>query len=216
MVGLVNWVMLHVSKYIGIETCEVSLVPFKLTDDDTLRQALLQMVGTGQAAPSDLYESFGMDYAKVLEKQKEDAILKATSDVETKFVVEQAMFLASKNVVDRFDKDNDYRSALSKAQAVAQQLYQADPMARLSVLDSFQVTDYPMYVLVSHLLTTFDEQQAGAGMQDPNAPPGQESQGGQEGQQEQGNQAPGGGGAGGPSSASGESKPKQESKPDNK
>jgi hypothetical protein len=211
MVNMINWVMLHVTKYIGIETCDVTLVPFKLTDDDSLRQALLQMVATDQAAPSDLYESFGMDYAKVLDRMKEDKILKATSDVETKFVTEQAMFLASKNVVDRFDKDNDYRTALAKAQNIAQQLYQADPMMRLTVLDSFQVSDYPMYVLVSHLLATFDEQQAGAMGEDPNA------EGAQAGAQGQGQGAEGkkeGGDK--PSSAKPEAKAKSESKPDNK
>lgn len=215
MVDLVNWVMLHVSKYIGIETCDISFVPFKLTDDDSLRQALLQLVATDQAAPSDLYESFGMDYAKVLERQKEDKILKATSDVETKFVTDQAMFLASRNVVDRFDKDNDYRNALSKAQAVAQQLYQADPVTRLTVLDSFQVTDYPMYVLVSHLLATFDEQQTNTGAMggDPNDPNAQGGQGGQgEGEAQAGAQE---GGGNAPSSGA-ESKPKQESKSDKK
>lgn len=160
IMGLVNWVMLHVSKYLGIETCEVSLVPFKLTDDDNLRQALLNLLQNGAAAPSDLYESYGMDYSKVLDKMQEDAILKATKDVETKFAVEQAVFLASKNVVDRFDKDNDYRTALARAQAIAQQLYMADPMARLQVLDNLQVTDYPMYVLVSHLIEAFEEQQS--------------------------------------------------------
>ena len=41
IVTFVNWVMLHVSKYLGIETCNISMVPFKLTDDNSLRQMLV-------------------------------------------------------------------------------------------------------------------------------------------------------------------------------
>jgi hypothetical protein len=202
MMALVNWVMLHVSKYIGIETCDITLVPFKLTDDDNLRQALLNLVQTGGAAPSDLYESFGMDYNKVLESVQKDAISKAVKDVETKFAVEQAVFLASKEVVDRFDKDNDYRNALAKAQAVAQQLYQADPMTQVTVLGQLEVTDYPMYVLVSTLVANFQENQAAQGM------PGEEGTNGAE------PGGPGGKPEGGAQASS--DKPKSENKPQKK
>lgn len=154
---LINWVMLHVSKYLGIETCNVSMVPFKLTDDDGLRNMLVEMQKVGTGSPSTLYEAFGMDYTEELESQRKDAIAKAVSDIETQFAVEQASFLASKEVVDKFDKDNDYRSNLAKAQAIAQQLYQAEDMGKIQVLDELQVTNYPMYLLVLNLLEKFQE-----------------------------------------------------------
>jgi hypothetical protein len=187
MMEMVNWVMKHVSTYMKLEKCKVSLIPFKLTDDDNLRQALLQMMmsAPGSVSPSTFFESYGKDYNEELESIKKDAIAKAVADVETKFAVEQATFITSREVTDRFDKDNDYRTTLAKAQAVAQQLYQADDMAKMQVLNELRVNDYPMYMLVSTLLEEFMEQSANTA-----ALQGEEGQDGQPGQ-------PGAGGEGG-------------------
>ncbi len=172
---LITWVMLHVSKYLGIETCKVSLTPFKLTDDDSLRNMLVEMQKLGQGSPSTLYEAFGLNYQDELEAGHNDAIAKATMDIETQFAVEQASFLASKEVVDRFDKDNDYRSTLAKAHQLAQGLYQADDMMKVQVLSELQVTDYPMYLLVARLLEEFQEnvlaqEEGGLGEDGPKKP----------------------------------------------
>jgi hypothetical protein len=175
IVDLVNWVMLHVSKYLGIETCRVDFIPFKLTDDDALRNMLLEMVKEGQGAPSTLFEAFGMDFEKELEAKQRDTITQSIKDVETKFVVDQAVFLASKEIVDKFDKDNDYRSSLTKAQAIAQQLYQGDEMEVVQILNNLQVTDFPMFILVSRLLEEFQASQQTAaepGMNDEQPQPG--------------------------------------------
>ena len=168
IVGLVNWVMTHVSKYLSLETCPISLVPFKLTDDDNLRQTLMQLCSSGAGSMTTLFESYGMSYKDELEQIQKDAILKAVSEVELKFAVEQAVFIASKEVTDKFDRDNDYRMALSKAQQIAGQLYQTDPMTRLQTLQQLQLTDYPTYVMVSRLIEEFDKNLGMVG--DPNDP----------------------------------------------
>lgn len=157
--GLINWAMTRVSKYLGIETCKVTLTPFKLTDDDSLRQMLLQLHANGESSPSTLYEAFGMNYADELKSIESDAILKATSDVRIKFAVEQAVFVAAKEVVDKFDKDSNYRSVLTKAQGIAQQLYQMpDENQQRAILGDLRVTDYPMFLMVSQLMVEFSEQ----------------------------------------------------------
>ena len=169
MMDFTNWAMLHVSNYLGIEHCEVSLVPFKLTDDQALQQMLIAMVAEGRASESTLNEAFGMDYEQELEKIHKDAITKAVHEVKMKFAVEQAVFLASREVTDQFDRDSDYRTSLTKAQGIAQQLYQADPMMQTEILGQLKVTDYPQYLLVFALLEEFNgqaqeaEEQAGAG-----------------------------------------------------
>lgn len=161
---LINWVMSRVSKYLGIETCSVHLIPFKLTDDDSLRQMLLQtymqdaQTGTGPA-PSTLYEAFGMDYADDLKRKEKDAILKANSDVNIKFAVEQATFIAAKEVTDKFDKNSDYRNMLAKAQQYAQQLLQIpDEVQKREILGELRVSEYPLYLMVMSLMEEYAEQ----------------------------------------------------------
>lgn len=162
--GLINWVMGRVSRYLGIEACEVHLTPFKLTDDDSLRQMLLQtymqgeQTGNGPAA-STVYEAFGMDYAEDLKRKQKDAILKANSDVNIKFAVEQATFIAAKEVTDRFDKNSDYRTMLSKAHEYVQQIMQmGDETAKLQILGQLRVEEYPLYLVIMSLLKEYTEQ----------------------------------------------------------
>lgn len=179
--AFIMWVMTRVSKYLGIETCGVKLAPFKLTDDDGLRQMLLQLHATQECAPSTLYEAFGMVYADEVKKQEKDAIIKATSDVQIKFATEQAIFAAAKEVVDKFDNNSDYRNVLTKAQGIAQQLFESpDEAAVREALGQLRVGDYAMYLMVSQLLTEFSEQTMGqaeqtaavANAEEGKAPPG--------------------------------------------
>lgn len=159
MDALIGWIMTRVSKYIGIETCSVKLTPFLLSDDDGLRQMLLQLHAEGQASPSTLYEAFGRDYAEELKSMESDAILKATSDVRIKFATEQAVFAASKEVVDKFDNNSDYRTILTKAQGMAQELYQMqDENQQRAILGQLRVEDYPLYLMISQLLVEYSEQ----------------------------------------------------------
>lgn len=174
---LLEWVMLHVSKYLDLETCKVTLAPFKLTDDDSLRQMLVQAEAAGKASTSTMYEAFGMNYDDELESKQKDLIKQAVKDAETKFLVDQAVFVQSKNIVDKFDSDNDYRTALAKAMPIAQQLYTADPVSQIEVLDQLQLTDYPLFMLVSRLIESYNENNSGGGMEDPNDPSQQASAG---------------------------------------
>lgn len=166
--GLIDWMMLRVSKYLGLETCPVKLQDFKLTDDDSLRQMLVQksMAGDNSISESTLFEAFGIDYAEELESVQKDMLAKAVKDIETKFLVDQATFVASKEMVDKFDKDSEYLNSLAKAQAIAQQLYGVDYMTQMTELNQLEVTDYPMYLLVGRLLDEFMEGQAAQGGMD--------------------------------------------------
>lgn len=157
--AFIRWVMIRVSKYLGIETCGVKLSPFKLNDDDGLRQMLLQLHSTGECSPSTMYEAFGLNYADELKSIEKDAILKATSDVHVKFAAEQAVFAAAKEVVDKFDNNSDYRNILTKAQGIAQQLFESPDEAGVrEAMGQLRVGDYPMFLMVSQLLVEFGEQ----------------------------------------------------------
>lgn len=154
---LVEWIMLRVTKYLSIETCKVDLVPFKLTDDDNLRQMLMQYALQGQASMTTLYEAFGMDYEDELEKIREDASSKAINDARMKLEVDQSVFLATKEIQDKFDQNNDYRSALAKAQAAVEELINADDSYKRQVLGMLKIEDYAMYLMVSKLLEEHNE-----------------------------------------------------------
>jgi hypothetical protein len=150
--GFINWAMAKVARYLALEIAEISLSPFRLTDDDNLRNLLVGLTNTGNASMSTLYESLGMDYGEELKKQRDDAIAKAVNEMKTKMEVDRAVFVASKQASDQFDKDDGYKVALAKAQQMAAQVSSADPQAQVEFMNQLMLNDYPQYLLVSKLM----------------------------------------------------------------
>ena len=149
---LIDWVMIKVSSYLNMEKLPISLVPFKLLDDDNFKSLLLQMSADGRASVSSLHRHLGMDYADELEKIKDESVMKAKYQIETQYETDQAHFLAAKELGKQMKGNEDYQNLLQKAQQIAEQLYGADEGARRSFLGQLKTGDYTMYLLVSKLL----------------------------------------------------------------
>jgi hypothetical protein len=181
---LISWIMLRVSKYLSLDTCEVTLTPFKLTDDQNLQQMLMASVGANNGSLTSLYESFGMDFGEELDKMRTDAVARAVSEVQTKLQVDQSTYLAAKETGDQFDRNNDYKTALAKAQQIAEELYTADDGVKRAILNRLKLEDYGMYILVGKLLEEYMENQQ-AQVQEV-GPDGKPVQGGQSGKPQAG------------------------------
>lgn len=177
---LIDWTVDKVSAYLTMEKVKVSLVPFKLLDDDNFKQLLAQLATTGDASKTTFFEEIGLDYAKEQEKIKEEAVIRTKMQAETQYETEQAHFVAAKELGQQMEANEEYKDILVEAQNTADQLLQADDNTRRSFLNQLKVTDYTMYLLASKII---DDTMAGQQqMQDPNNPnqPGQEGQQGQE------------------------------------
>lgn len=183
--SFLEWFISRVSKYLNLKTCDVTLAPFKLTDDENLRQMLFALAQNGNCSLSTLYESFGMDYQEDLKKQREDAVATATNQVETKFEVERAQFLAAKEVGEKFDKSSgDYRAALEQAQYAASQLAGADGQTQRMVLNQLKIEDYAKYLMVAKLLDEENERRQEELAMAQNFAVGQPGENGEEGEKE--------------------------------
>jgi hypothetical protein len=181
IIDLIRWIMARSTTYLSLENVKIDLVPFKLTDDDMLRQFLLQMVQAGEGSASTLYESYGMDYKEELDRMKDDAIATARNKIETQVEIEHAEFLAAKIAGDMFDRNTEYKTVLAKAQEAAQQLQTMDGQTQRLALNEMKLTDYTSYLMTMKILqdeqeqvNAEQEQEAklqgmAAGVQDPNA-----------------------------------------------
>lgn len=184
---LITWVVVKFSSYLDIETDKVTLEPFKLMDDDNLKQAMIQLAQAGNVSLTSFYETFGMDFTEELEKMKEDAIARSVNTQETQFETEQALFLNSKKLGDKLEDASDYKKTLADSQGIANNLYGADPATRQATLTQAKIVDYPTYSMTKDMLEEHDQSAtAGAGM-------GQEGQ--SEAGQGDGQLGPGEGGA---------------------
>lgn len=154
---LITWIMSRVCRYLGADNAKVTLAPFKLTDDDSLRQFLMQATQSGQASWSTLYESFGIDYEDELRRIREDAVAAARNKIETDLEVERATFLASKDAGQTMGKDEEFKSALGRAQQMAEELAQSDETTKRQYLNQLKVNDLATYLMVSKLLEDINE-----------------------------------------------------------
>lgn len=178
---LINWIMGKVASYINIEICNVTMTPFKLTDDDNLKTILFQAAQNDQGSWSHFYETFGMSYDEILDKQKEDKVAKAENDLKIKFEIEQAEFLASKDIGKKMDDSGGYQNLLREAQQYVTQIVNAGPDVKMQVLMELKVENYPLYLMTTKLLDEYNNgmmpQDAGQQEdQDPNQP-SEENQG---------------------------------------
>lgn len=163
---LLDWVMDRVARYLGIEVCEVKLTPFKLTDDDNLREVLLKLSSEGKASASTLYESYGMDYDRELERIREDAVAEAVNQIKAQMEVERGQFMAAKEVAEKFDNNSEYKAALGKAQIIAAEIKAMDQGTQLQVMNQLQLEDYAMFLLVSRILDQASEADHAQAMQE--------------------------------------------------
>lgn len=179
---LVSWVFEQASKYLGLEVCPVRMTPFRLTDDEGLRQMLMGLASSGKASMATLFESFGRDYDDELERIKEEAVKTAISQVLTSLEIEKAQFIAAKSANGSEENDQEYKDALGRAQALAEQLGSADEGTIRRTLNELKVSDYGMYLMTAKLLEEVKNSNRAAAQDQAAVGGGQPEQPGQEGQ----------------------------------
>lgn len=192
---LLNWTMNKVSTYMNLDKCEVSMVPFKLLDDENYKQLLFQLSSSAKISDTTLFEELSIDFSKEHKRLVEEAGAKAATQVLSQYEQEQSSYLAAKKSADKLNNDNELQTALQKAQELANELYSADEGTVRKYLGSIKTTDYAQWLMVSKLLEDMRRStehqgevmnEAGQIAQDQETP-GDQSQGQQpQGQQPQG------------------------------
>jgi hypothetical protein len=192
IIELVNWIMGKVCTYLSIATVRVTMTPFKLADDDVMKTNMIQLAQSGDISLTTLFEAFGLDFHEELKRIKEDAVAKAQNQIEAKFAVDQATFLAAKKTGDMLDKNTDYQAILVQAEQIANGLMgsatmmgQASPeggeggegapqmqggpdmAVNQEMLSEMKLNNYPLYVMVMKLM---EEKKGQAAMQAPAQP----------------------------------------------
>ena len=151
----IDWAMTKVSSYLEIENIKVDLLPFKLMDDDNFKTLLAQLAQAGKGSFTSLYEQFGGDFAEEQERMKEEAVLQAKNQIDTQYEIDQAQFLAGRKKTEQMNENADYKTALQKAQDMADQLSQTDEGTKRTFMNNLKVTDYGQYLMVSKLLDEY-------------------------------------------------------------
>lgn len=155
---LIDWIVDKVTAYLIMEKVPVSLIPFKLLDDETTKNLLLELLKVGKVSDTVLFEELGMDWNKQQEKIKEEAVLRARIQIEQEFEVGEAQFIAARGAGKDMEGNEEYQNLLTEAQRIAEPLFSADDATRRKYLGELKVNEYAMYVMVKSLLDEAQEQ----------------------------------------------------------
>ena len=149
---LINWIMEKIAQYLSIEITETKLVPFKLTDNEALKAAMLDMWKDKVISASTLLEAYGMDYDEELDKMGDDQISMAEKQIEIDFKLERAMHAKSKGLQSEKDSSG-YEDSRKEAYNIANKVITAQtPEAQRDILFKLQNTDPTMYQTVMRML----------------------------------------------------------------
>lgn len=167
-----SWIVSKVAGYLHYELVDVTLAPFKLMDDDALKQNLVGLLEGGKVSISTLFEALNMDYEEELRKIKEDAIKAAENQIELQYEVSKAKFIKSKEVAQGAGDTSGYTSSLEKAHAIAQELIMVDPTSQQNTLMRIKQIDPGLFSQVMDLLQEFSSPNIGVAP-DPTDPAAQ-------------------------------------------
>lgn len=154
ILGLLEWISNQVNDYFRIGKCQIGLVPFQLTDDDNIKNVLLNLVQGEQPRVSmtTLFQSMGRSYAEELDRIVEDTKAKARADVRAEFEVAQAKYLEATKLKSDIPEDAGYMDILQKAQGMITELSAMPPEQTTEYLNALMVQDYGMYILITHMM----------------------------------------------------------------
>lgn len=152
--GLIQWIEMRCSSFLGWDSIETKLADFKLIDDIENKQLYLQLWGQNKLPDSKIYEILNLDPEKIKAELKEQQINEAKNAMEIQFEVQkiqnslsnkaQQMALTSQGGINY----NDQSAVINAANNIVQELMQYDAGMRRSRLESLQSEDFILYCVV--------------------------------------------------------------------
>jgi hypothetical protein len=169
LLDLLQWVDDRCAKFLGWETIEVDMVPFKMIDDTTQKQftANLYMQGlqSGQNVVSEhtMAELNDLDRDKEKKHIKQEALDRVREQHELQIEMEKLQNnLRNRTQAEAYQTQSvqyNQQALISQADQLVQQLASVDPATRQSQLHSLEVDDYVLWCIVSRRWADSQRQQ---------------------------------------------------------
>ena len=168
---LLRWLTNKMGRFLGWEHCQVGLGDFKMIDDVSQKQLVMQLFQMGMVSKTTVAEAHGIDIAEEREKIKQENLSDARFQKELeldmmdlqKDISQQARQMAAEQGGGGLAYDQ--QAVIGKAEEIAMQFMQMDPGSRKSQLASLQAEDYVMYSVVIQRLEQMQLDQKNQAMQ---------------------------------------------------
>lgn len=168
---LLRWLTNKMGKFLGWEHCQVGLGDFKMIDDVSQKQLVMQLFQMGMVSKTTVAEAHGIDIAEEREKIKQENLTDARFQKELeldmmdlqKDISQQARQMVAEQGGGGLAYDQ--QAVIGQAEQIAMQFMQMDPGSRKSQLASLQAEDYVMYSVVIQRLEQLQLDQKNQAMQ---------------------------------------------------
>ena len=168
---LLRWLTNKMGKFLGWEHCQVGLGDFKMIDDVSQKQLVMQLFQMGMVSKTTVAEAHGIDVAEEREKIKQENLTDARFQKELeldmmdlqKDLSQQARQMSAEQGGGGLAYDQ--QAVIGQAEQIAMQMMQMDPGSRKSQLASLQAEDYVMYSVVIQRLEQMQLDQKNQAMQ---------------------------------------------------
>lgn len=147
-----DWIVTKVNAYFEISDVDISLVPFKLMDDDATRQQIGAMYEKGLVSPSTWLEAFGLDLKEEQEKSIQDQVELELSKLDLEHRVKLARFTKATDIVSNTIAESEVSRADLEAGQLAIQIMSANPETQRQMLMQIRSENPAMYqMVISHI-----------------------------------------------------------------
>jgi len=168
---LLRWLTNKMGKFLGWEHCQVGLGDFKMIDDVSQKQLVMQLFQMGMVSKTTVAEAHGIDVAEEREKIKQENLTDARFQKELeldmmdlqKDLSQQARQMSAEQGGGGLAYDQ--QAVIGQAEQIAGQMMEMDPGSRKSQLASLQAEDYVMYSVVIQRLEQMQLDQKNQAMQ---------------------------------------------------
>ena len=168
---LLRWLTSKMGKFLGWDSCQVGLGDFKMIDDVSQKQLVMQLFQMGMVSKTTVAEAHGIDISEEREKIKQENLTDARFQKELeldmmdlqKDLSQQARQMAAEQGGGGLAYDQ--QAVIGEAENIAMQLMETDPGTRKSQLASLQAEDYVMYSVVIQRLEQLQLDQKNQAMQ---------------------------------------------------
>lgn len=159
-----EWLFPLIAQYLNLESVDVELIPFKLTDNNQLQQMLAELWKANLVSAATFLDSIGLDYNEEMKKLATERISAAEREIKTTHQIDVAKFMANKDTVTEGQDDNGYKENMDMAFEVAQKLMNSASQEEFeSTMFKLKKNDPTLYSAVVNILQQHQQEMSSEG-----------------------------------------------------
>ena len=162
--GLLRWIELKTSTFLGTTPIDVRLSDFKMIDDVARKELILQLWSQGKVSDTTVYEMFEIDADREREQRMQDTLQGIREQQKLEYEVNKLQTSLSQRARQQAQASgpidyNNVDQVMGAADQKAQEFMQMDDASRTSAIDNLQGSQPILHAVVMQRLQQLQQNQ---------------------------------------------------------